>query len=115
MPLVTPVIGTVTLVKIDRFMTVIENMPTDNPVTITQGGQEITGCPIWKGVVFFRDGGGQVFVTFVKKKTKIWQLCRDKEPGFTFDVQSMRQGEFRPADKHSEHARTVVTYVKLQD
>lgn len=106
---------TAKLIAAERFETVNFHVPAHlHNHTVIENGEERHGMLVYKGAVFF-EVGSEVFVSFVKKSTALWQLVREAEPGMEFAVKSFKRGEYRPADEHSDLDRTVVTYVKLAE
>ena len=113
----------VELIRVDSFKTVNTHVPRNagRVCTIMQAGKKVTGVQVWKGVLFFRNvDTGEVYVTFINKDTRLWQAVgtHNREGvripyGTRLTLESFNVKEKRPADKHCEWARTVVTHVKL--
>ena len=109
----------VKLTDVVRFRTVNTHIPCAESakVTIVQNGEEVRGYPVYKGAVWFQDGEGRNFVSFVNKSTALWKAVRhdrnedNHNVGGSFVI-SANVKELREADEHGP-LRFVVTHVKL--
>lgn len=103
----------VRLLKVVRFMTVNIHIPAAESakVTIMQGGEKVTGVPVYKGAVWFVDGDGKTYVSFVNKSTALWQAVREADTNTAYTINA-KVKELRSADEHGPE-RHIVTHVKL--